>query len=494
MAANGKDYKMVDQKDPEKEGVENKESEENIDAVGLKKTMTMMNGCTVIVGSIIGSGIFVSPGGVLHNTGSVNMALTVWITSGIFSMIGAFCYAELGCMIKNSGADYAYIMITFGRFLAFMRLWVECIVVRPATIAIVALTFSIYAVKPFFPECEPPDEAVRLLAAICIGILAFVNCYDVKWATFIQDIFTYAKLLALFIIIATGIVQLGKGRTENFTWEETEPDVTKIALSFYSGLFAYNGWNYLNFVIEEMKDPVRDLPRAIMISCITVTIVYVMTNIAFYTTLSVPEVLGSEAVAVTFAGRLYGQFAFFVPVAVALSTFGGVNGILLTSSRLFYAGACEGQMPQVLSMIQVTKMTPAPSVVVVALMSCCYLCSSNIFSMMNYVGFATWLSIGLAVFCLPYLRWKHPEWERPIKVPLILPVIYIICSILVTVVPMVASPVETGIGCAIIFTGVPVYFLVISEEYVKKPDWVKRVMGVVTVAAQKTLIVVPKEN
>jgi len=497
MTANGtaKDYSVISQKDPEKDGIEMKAPEDaDPNAVGLKKTMTMLNGVTVIVGSIIGSGIFVSPGGVLHNTGSINMALVVWVLAGVFSMIGAFCYAELGCMIKNSGADYAYIMITFGRFLAFMRLWVECIVVRPATIAIVALTFSIYAVKPFFPECDPPDSAVRLLAAVCIGILSFVNCYEVKWATFIQDIFTYAKLLALFIIIGTGIVQLGRGKTENFTWVDTETDITKIALSFYSGLFAYNGWNYLNFVIEEMKDPVRDLPRAIMISCVTVTIVYVTTNIAFYTTLNVPEVLGSEAVAVTFAGRLYGQFAFLIPVAVALSTFGGVNGILLTSSRLFYAGACEKQMPEVLSMIQVTKMTPAPSVAVVAFMSCCYLCSSNIFSMINYVGFATWLSIGLAVFCLPYLRWKHPEWERPIKVNLIFPIIYVICSIFVTIVPMIASPVETGIGCAIIFTGVPVYFIVLSDDYVKKPESVRRFLASETIWLQKLFMAVATDK
>lgn len=491
MATNGKEYSVINQKDPEKEEMK---QEENEGAVGLKKNMTMLNGCTVIVGSIIGSGIFASPGGVLQNTGSVNMALVVWIVSGIFSMIGAFCYAELGCMIKSSGADYAYIMISFGRFLAFMRLWAECIIVRPATVAIVALTFSIYAVKPFFPECDPPDGAVRLLAAICIGILAFVNCYEVKWATFIQDIFTYAKLLALFIIIATGIVQLGRGKTENFTWDETEQDFSKIILSFYSGLFAYNGWNYLNYVIEEMKDPVRDLPRAIGISCILVTVVYVTANIAFYTTLTVPEVLGSEAVAVTFAGRLYGQAAFLVPVAVALSTFGGVNGILLTSSRLFYAGACEQQMPELLSMIQVTKMTPAPSVVVVALMSCCYLCSSNIFAMMNYVGFTTWLSIGLAVFCLPYLRWKHPEWERPIKVPIVLPIIYIICSIVVTLVPMMASPVETGIGLCMILTGVPVYFLIVSDDYVTKPVCIRRFLGKLTVASQKVLIVLPKED
>lgn len=188
-----------------------------------------------------------------------------------------------------------------------------------------------------------------------------------KWATFVQDIFTYAKLTALVAIIIAGIVQLGRGKVEYFTWDNTETDITKIALSFYSGLFAYNGWNYLNFVIEELQDPVKNLPRAIAISCILVTVVYVLTNVAFYTTLSVPEVLGSEAVAVTFAQRMFGHFAFLVPIFVAMSTFGGVNGILLTSSRLFYAGAVEGQMPEILSMIQVNKMTPAPAVLVVVI-------------------------------------------------------------------------------------------------------------------------------
>merc|ERR1712142_1074121 len=226
-----------------------------------------------------------------------------------------------------------------------------------------------YSVKLIFPECEPPDDSVRILAAVCICILAFVNCWEVKWATAVQDIFTYAKLLALFIIMGTGVYQLCRGQVEYFTWDNTENDITKIALSFYSGLFAYNGWNYLNFVIEELQDPVKNLPRAIAISCTLVTVVYVLTNVAFYTTLSVPEVLGSEAVAVTFAERLYGSFAFMIPVFVAMSTFGGVNGILLTSSRLFYAGAVEGQMPEVLSMIQINKMTPAPAVLIVAFLS-----------------------------------------------------------------------------------------------------------------------------
>ncbi|TRY76857.1 hypothetical protein TCAL_03525 [Tigriopus californicus] len=169
MASAKEDYNAVpltEKVDPEKSADANDGSED--ENVGLKPKMTLLNGCTVIVGSIIGSGIFVSPSGVLEGTGSVNLALLVWIISGVFSMIGAYCYAELGCMIKKTGADYAYIMVTFGPFLAFIRLWVECIIVRPCSQAIVALTFSIYATKPFFPECDPPDTPVRLLAAMCI--------------------------------------------------------------------------------------------------------------------------------------------------------------------------------------------------------------------------------------------------------------------------------------------------------------------------------------
>lgn len=154
-------YKEVPTKDADE--IKNDE-----DLVGLKPKMSLFNGITVIVGSIIGSGIFISPTGVLKNTGSVGMALVVWITSGIFSMVGAYCYAELGCMIQKTGADYAYIMVSFGPFLAFMRLWVECIIVRPCSQTIVALTFSVYIMKPFFPTCDPPDESARLLAAVCI--------------------------------------------------------------------------------------------------------------------------------------------------------------------------------------------------------------------------------------------------------------------------------------------------------------------------------------
>jgi len=476
-------------KDTKYSEVPSSEGDKGGEVVGLKATMSLMNGITVIVGSIIGSGIFVSPSGVLKSTGSPGMALIVWTVSGLFSMIGAYCYAELGCMIAKTGADYAYIMVTFGKFLAFIRLWVECMIVRPCSQAIVALTFAKYILKPFFPleGCDPPDDAVRLLAAICICCLTFINCWNVRWATFVQDQFTYGKLLALVIIIGTGFYNLSTGHVKYFTFENTEQDFTTLMLSFYSGLFAYNGWNYLNFIIEELQDPVKNLPRAIGISCILVTVVYVLTNIAFFTILSPDEILASEAVAVTFGDRMYGVMAWIIPVFVAMSTFGGVNGILLTSSRLFYAGAMEGQMPEVLTMIQVDKNTPAPAVLFVALLSLLYLSSSNIGLLINYVGFATWLSIGVAVLCIPVLRWYQPDLPRPIRVNLFWPISYIIATIIITVVPMFSDPVATGYGTLVILSGVPVYFLFI--EWKNKPQCFKYCTNAVTGFLQKLLIV-----
>lgn len=458
----------------------------------LKSEMTLLNGCTVIIGCIIGSGIFVSPTGVLESTGSVNLSLIIWFICGIFTMFGAYCYAELGCMIKRSGADYAYIHVTFGPLIAFIRLWIECIIVRPCTGAIQSLTFALYITKPLFPDCSPPDSGLRLLAAACLCFLCFVNCYSVRWANKVQDIFTYAKVFALIIIIITGFVNLANGHTQHFNWDNTETDFTVIATSCYSGLFAYTGWNYLNFIIEEMKNPVRDLPRAIAISCIICMIIYVFTIIAFHTSMSATEVLGSEAVAVTFANRMYGNYSWFIPVFVACSTFGAVNGTLLTSSRLFFAGAREGQMPQMLTMIQTERVTPTPSVITMTFLALCYLTSSNIIVLMNYVGFATWLSIGVAVVCLPYLRWKQPNLERPIKVNLVFPIVYIFLTAVITVLPMFAKPVETSIGMGMILTALPVYWFFIYWK--NKPAFISRYTDSVTLAIQKLIVAVPSSD
>lgn len=140
----------------------------NKDKVVLERKITLFNGVALIVGTIIGSGIFVSPTGVFQSTQSVGVSLLVWILSGLLSTVGALCYAELGCSITRSGGDYAYIFAAFGPLAGFLRLWVALLIIRPTTQAIVAITFAQYAAKPFFPECDPPGDAVRLLAAVCL--------------------------------------------------------------------------------------------------------------------------------------------------------------------------------------------------------------------------------------------------------------------------------------------------------------------------------------
>lgn len=162
-------------------------------------------------------------------------------------------------MIPKSGGDYAYIMEAFGPLPAFLYLWVALFILVPTGNAITAITFAQYILQPMWPTCDPPYEAVRLLAAVTTCLLTVINCYNVKWVTRVQDIFTATKIFALCIIVIAGIWHLCAGNVKHFEqpMAGTQSEPGYIALAFYSGLFSYSGWNYLNFVTEELKDPYR---------------------------------------------------------------------------------------------------------------------------------------------------------------------------------------------------------------------------------------------
>ncbi|KAK3086473.1 hypothetical protein FSP39_018928 [Pinctada imbricata] len=474
-------------------GVEKKEESKD-EGVKLKRRITLFNGVAIIVGSIVGSGIFVTPKGVLAGAGSVGLSLVVWVGCGFLSLVGALCYAELGTTISRSGGDYAYILEAFGPCMAFLQLWVNLIIIRPTAQAVVAWTFGYYVMQPFFSDCDPPPIATKLFAALCISILTFVNLVSVRAATRIQDVFTIAKILALIIITLTGFVLIGQGETEYFenAFEDSSKDVGSISLAFYSGLFAYAGWNFLNFVTEELIDPFKNLPRAIYISIPIVTIVYVLSNVAYLTIVSPGELLQSNAVAVTFGDKAFGVMAWIVPVFVSLSTFGGVNGLLFTSGRLFFVGAEEGHLPQFFAMIHMKKFTPLPAMLFTGLLSLIMLMSDDIFILINYMSFVQWWSVGMSILGLIYLRIKRPEMPRPIKFNLAIPIFFLMCVLFLLILPLTKEPESTVMAVVVILSGLPVYFL--GVVWKNKPRSFQRFVANLTHIGQKAWEVVPQES
>ncbi|KAJ8726463.1 hypothetical protein PYW07_001161 [Mythimna separata] len=460
------------------------ESQASNGKVVLKRKITLFNGVGIIIGTIIGSGIFISPTGVFLYTGSVGASLIIWLASGLLSTLGALCYAELGTSITRSGGDYAYIYTAFGPLPAFLRMWIALLIIRPTTQAIVALTFGHYVVKPFFPECDPPQLAVKLLAAVCLCILTAINCISVRWTMRIQDVFTSSKLLALVVIIISGIYYICSGHTENFEAAfEGEFSAGNIALAFYSGLFAFGGWNYLNFVTEELQDPYKNLPRAIWIAMPMVTIIYVMANLAYFGVVTKLEMMSNPAVAAIFGDRLFAGWSWMIPVFVALSTFGGVNGVLFTSARLFATGAQEGHMPAFFSLFHIKKQTPIPSLMFTCLFSLLMLTTSNVFDLINYFSQTLWLSVGASVVGMLWLRRVKPDIPRPIKVNIVIPYLFLLAIGCLVVIPAITRPKDTAIGVAILLSGIPVYYLCVKWK--NKPEMYNSVSACILRFLQK---------
>ncbi|XP_063046058.1 b(0,+)-type amino acid transporter 1 [Engraulis encrasicolus] len=462
-------------------------------ATVLQKEVGLVSGVCLIVGTMIGSGIFISPKAVLQGTGAVGPSLCIWAACGLLATLGALCYAELGTMITKSGGEYSYLMEAFGPVLGFLYGWTTIIVLKPSSFAIIALSCAEYAATPFYPACTPPRIVIKSLAAAFIMIISLVNSLSVRLANYVQNFFTAAKLFIIFIIVAAGVVLLAQGNTQNLRngFEGATTSFGDIGLAFYNGLWAYDGWNQLNFITEELKNPYRNLPLSILIGIPLVSVCYLMVNVAYFTVMTPAELLQSSAVAVTFADRVLYPMSWVVPLFVVFSTFGAANGSCFTAGRLTYVAGREGHMIKILSYISLKYYTPAPALVFNGFLAIIYIIPADINTLINYFSFAQWLIYGLTALALIVMRHTRKHLHRPVKVPVVVAGLVVCVSCYLVLAPIIEKPALEYLYCtAFILSGLIIYLIFIHHTH----TWTSRVTGPITKHLQLLMQVVPPEK
>lgn len=430
-----------------------------------------------IVGLIIGSGIFASPGPVTLKVGSVGASLCVWVVGGVLSMIGSLCYAELGTMITKSGGEYQYLKSSYGLCMGLTFSWANLLLTNPIGTASIATVFAQYIMnmaslssKNAGIDVEYPDYAVKLVSIACIWVVVLFNAFGQKAGAYIANIFTAAKLLALAMIIIIGWVWLGKGNTANFqdAFAGSSTNALDYGTAMYMALFSYNGWNNLNYGIAEVKNPQRTLPLAITISCSLVTMVYVLGNVAYFATLPVHIVSTSSTVALQVGQVAMGAGgAYFFALMVVFSTFGAVNGNVWAASRLVMTAANEDSvyMPTCFGKLNEKRESPILALVLVGVIATIWCIPGDFTYLAKMYSFTGWLFYGLTVFGLILMRFKKStrDLPRPFKIWLPLAIFFIIIDIYLVIAPLIdagSAGVYQYVICIIIgLLAVPIYFV-----------------------------------
>ena len=338
----------------------------------LPRRIGLWSAIAIVIGSIIGSGIFRSPAGVATKLPGPLPMLAVWVVGGAFALCGVLTLAEVASALPRTGGLFVFLREGWGRLYAFLFGWSELVIIRAAALGAIATTFAEYFLRVlgYDPSVAPYDQWVHYVAAIAIALTAAFNIIGVRWGAVVQIVTTAAKFGGLaFIILLAFFVGLPRSGGVNFT-PAVPPGsfaVAPFGLALVSALWAYDGWADLSFMAGEVKDPGRTLPRALIGGALAVMAIYVLANVAYLAVLPIEEMSRSRLVAADVAERLIGpRGVTFVATTVMLSTFGALAGALMTTPRIFFAMADDGMLLRRVASVHPRFQTPYVAIALAA--------------------------------------------------------------------------------------------------------------------------------
>lgn len=439
----------------------------------LRRELGVWGAASIVVGTVIGSGIFLVPRKMLLETGSVDLVFAVWIFGGLLSMAGALTYAELATMMPEAGGEYNYLRAAYGPFWGFLYGWTQMWVAKSGSIATLATGFFYYLAN-FRPELETtlfripvplgtgggPLEVSsgQLLAMGVILALGWLNWFGIRVGGRVQVAVTGCKLLLIGWIIVAGLG--GEATQASMPLGQARGGVAGFFAALVAALWAYDGWNNLSMVASEVKAPQRNLPRALIFGTAVVMAVYLLTNYAYFRVLSPGEAASSDRIAALMMQRVLGGWgANLVSVAAMISIFAALNGSILSGSRVPYALARDGYFFRPFGAVHEKHATPGFSILALSAWSAVLVLSGRYDQLVTLVIFPSWILYGMATAAVIVLRRKMPAAERPYRTlgyPVV-PVLFVLVAAFLTVQTLLNSARESVLGLGLILCGVPFY-------------------------------------
>jgi len=425
----------------------------------LRRTLSLRDLIFIVIGTVIGSGIFLTPGGVVKNAGSGGMALIVWTVGGILSLLGALTFAELGASRPDSGGLYVYLKDAFGPLPAFLYGWTMFLVIGSGSLATLGAAFPRY-VSVFVPLSP---VAAKVVAIAMIFVVALLNIRGTRQSADVQGVATAIKAGVIVLLSAVLIFSAHEPGHTGTWWPDhfSLSTLTGAVTGMIGVLWAYEGWQYVTFSAGETVDPQRTFARGIVIGTLALIGIYVFANVGYFVALGVDGVANSTRVASDAASAALGPWAARVlAVVILISIFSASNGLTLTLPRLFFAMSRDRLFFARLAHVHPTFGTPAIAIVVTAIWSSVLVLSGSFEQLLTYVVFMSWLWFALAALAIFAYRRSEPDAPRPFRTPgyPVTPILFVLAAMVIVVNTIVAQPVQSLVGLGFAVVGIPAYF------------------------------------